>query len=97
MLSQFSNNYASIVIVVPLKTCFLDDCIDWNKLVLMACGSVEFIFDCFLFAPIASRENNYLQAVIIRQKGWRYNKIIVPICIFKKKKYKKNCISATFL
>lgn len=68
MLSQFGNNYASVVIVVPLKTCCLDDCVDWNKLVLMACGSVELIFDCFLFAPVACRANNYLQAVIICQK-----------------------------
>lgn len=46
MLSQISYNHVSVVMVVPLKTCCLDDCIDWNKLVLMVCGSVEFVFNC---------------------------------------------------
>lgn len=50
MLSQFSYSHVSVVIVVPLKTSCLDDCIDWNKLVLTLCGSVEFVFNCSLFA-----------------------------------------------
>lgn len=50
MLSQFSYNHVFVVIVVPLKTSCLDDCIDWNKLVLTLCGSVEFVFNCSLFA-----------------------------------------------
>lgn len=64
MLSQFSYSHMSVVIVVPLRTCCLGDCIDWNKVVLMVCASVEFVFNYFSFAPVASRENNSLHAVM---------------------------------
>ena len=56
--------------------------------VLVVCGSVKLVFNCFLFAPVASRENDSLQAVIICWKGWRQNKLNVPTCTFKKQ---KNC------
>lgn len=64
MLSQFSYSHVPVVIVVPLKTCCPDDCIDWNKVVLMVCASVEFVFNYFSFVPVASRENNSRQAVM---------------------------------